>query len=108
MGLKRTKKYLTIKDMSGYTNHVRLCGQHYDNEGRKIDEIYSSSYPLILAIKGGRVVEFNGKIIGTVSNRTLLINPSILETNELQTWFRSTRSTASSLSLNKKYTMSSN
>lgn len=53
----------------------------------------------VLAIKGCRVSDYNGKSIGTVSSSNFTVNPTIPEAGQLLTWFNSGGNTAPTKSL---------
>ncbi|KAM1721571.1 hypothetical protein TB2_022635 [Malus domestica] len=42
---------------------------------------------IVLAVKGGRVNDFNGKVMGTISTSQLLIEPNIEKAYEVRNWF---------------------
>lgn len=106
-GSKTPRKNLNLKDMLGYNIDVSLWGDYYHSKGNKLYELWYSDIPLLLTIKGGRVVEFNEMAIGTISTNNFLINPYDLETWQLQLWFHETNFNASSPSLSRKYNISS-
>ena len=63
--------------MSGYSIDITLWGGHWKIEGAELANLCSLTTPPALAIKGGRVTKFNRKIVGTISNNTIFINPKI-------------------------------
>jgi len=67
-------------DMSGYNIDVTIWGLKCHVDGHKLSEPHALESTWVLAIKGGRVVEFNGKIVGTIPPTSLLINLYIVET----------------------------
>ena len=73
--------------MSGYSIDITLWGEHCQIEGVKLSNLRGLPTPPAVAIKGGRVTDFNGKIVGTISNTTVFINPKIEDTSVLQKWF---------------------
>ena len=68
--------------MSGYSIDITLWGEHCQIEGAELSNLRGLPTPPAVAIKGGRVTNFNGKTIGTI-----FINPKIEETSVLQKWF---------------------
>ncbi|MCL7051130.1 hypothetical protein MKW94_009569 [Papaver nudicaule] len=68
-GTETQKKTLQLKDMSGRSN-MRDKGE----------------FP-VLAIKAGRVNEFNGRSVGMLSTSQILIEPDIPEAYRLKEWF---------------------
>ena len=97
------KDWAFSRPNTGSTIYVTLWGEQCETEGKKLAKIDSSDAPPILAINGGHVVELNGRTIETISNRNQLINPSIIETNKLETWFQETSFNTSSTTLRRKY-----
>ena len=73
--------------MSGYSIDITLWGEHCQIQGAKLASLRGLPTPPVVAIKGGRVTNFNGKTIGTISNTTIFINPKIEETSVLHKWF---------------------
>ena len=63
--------------MLGYNIDITLWEEHCQIEGAQFSNLRGLNTPPALAIKSDRVIEFNGKTIGTISNTTLFINPSI-------------------------------
>ena len=56
---------------------VTLWGEHCHVEGQELSTLcYEYAHP-VLAIKRGRVAEFNGKTVGTTSKSIAIINPDI-------------------------------
>jgi len=103
-GSQILRKTLILKDKSGFSINVTLWGDHCDSIRQNFAEFYN---PPILAIKGGRVSEFNGTIIGTISTSTLIINPQVEETHQLHAWFHETSYSSSSPSLSRNYVVAS-
>ena len=65
--------------MSCYNIDITFWGEHCQIEGAQLANLRGLDTPPTLAIKGGRVTEFNGKSVGTISNRTLFINTYVLK-----------------------------
>eukprot|EP00253_Pinus_taeda_P010656 PITA_10656 len=106
-GSETLRRTLILKDKSGFSIDVTLWGDHCDSIRQNLAEFYSLDNPPILAIKGGRVSEFNGTTIGTISTSTLIINPQVEETHQLHAWFRETGYSSSSPSLSRNYGVAS-
>lgn len=106
-GTETLRKTLTLKDKSGFSIDLTIWGDQCVSIGKDLAELHSSDNPPILCVKGGRVTEFNGITIGTISTTTLLINPNIEETQQLHTWFRDTGYNSSSPSLSRYYNLAS-
>ena len=73
--------------MSSYSIDITLWGEHCQIEGSELSNLRGLPMPPTVAIKGGRVTEFNGKTVGTISNTTVFINLEIEQTSVLQNWF---------------------
>ena len=85
--------------MSGYSIDITLWGEHCQIEGADISNLRGLPTAPAVVIKGDRVTDFNGKIVGTISNTTIFINPKIEETSVLQRWFHDNRFRSTSPSL---------
>ena len=70
-----------------YSIDITLWGDNFQIEGAELSNLCGLPTPSAIAIKGGRVTNFNGKTVGTISNTTIFINPNIEETVVLQRWF---------------------
>ena len=99
-GVETVRHTIGLCDMSGYSIDITLWGEHYQIEGAELANLRGLPTPPAVAIKGGHVTEFNRKIVGTISNTTVFINPKIEDTSVLQKWFHDNgfRSTSPSLS----------
>ena len=58
--------------MPGYNIDITLQGEHFQIEGSQLANLCSLATPPVVAIKGGRVTDFYGKTVGTISNTTIL------------------------------------
>ena len=92
--------------MPGYSIDVTLWGDHCQIEGAELSNLRGLPMPLAVAIKGGRVTDFNGKTVGTISNTTIFINPEIEQTSVLQNWFHENGFRSASPSLIRKFNAS--
>ena len=92
--------------MSGYSIDITLWGVHFQIQGVELANLRSLPTPLAIVIKGGRVTYFNGKIVGTISNNTIFMNPKIEETLVLQRWFHDNGFCSASPSLGGKFNAS--
>ena len=92
--------------MSGNSIDITLWGDHCQIEGAKLASLCGLPTPPSVAIKGGRVTEFNGKTVGTTSNTTVFINPDIEQTSILQNWFHENGFRSTSPSLSRKFNAS--
>ncbi|XP_059073512.1 replication protein A 70 kDa DNA-binding subunit E-like [Cryptomeria japonica] len=86
-GTETIKCTATIIDMSSCTIDITFWGRHCQIEGKQIFEMSLEPNPPVLLIKSGRIVSWNGKSLDTIFSTTLLINPDLLETTTLQTWY---------------------
>lgn len=86
-GMETQRRILNIKDQSGRSVELTLWGDFCNREGQKLHElIEAGSYP-VLAVKAGKVNDFSGKSIGTISSTQLFINLECPEANALTHWF---------------------
>ncbi|KAG0479184.1 hypothetical protein HPP92_013903 [Vanilla planifolia] len=86
-GTETHRRTLQLMDMSGKSVEITLWGSFCNTEGHKIQDMCDSGILPVLAIKAGRVSDFNGKSVGTISSSQLFINPDISEMNQLKEWF---------------------
>ena len=86
-GVETIQHTIGLCDMLGYSIDTTLWGENFQIEGTKLANLHGLDTPPTLAIKDGRVTNFNGKTVGTILNTTLFINPKIEENFLLQTWF---------------------
>lgn len=73
------KRELTIVDDSGFSVRVTLWGQTATN----FDPIPES----VIAFKGVRVSDFNGKSLSLLSSGTMAVDPDIPEAHRLKGWY---------------------
>lgn len=102
-GSEALRKTLSLEDMSGYNINITLWGEHCHTLGKQLVEITSSGASTMLSIKGDRIAEFNGRTVGTISTTSLMLDPAIPKTKQLQSWFHQRDSLASSPSLSRKF-----
>ncbi|XP_057831240.2 replication protein A 70 kDa DNA-binding subunit A-like [Cryptomeria japonica] len=86
-GTEVIRHTIKLLDMSQTTIEVTIWGAPSKTEGVQLQQKYYLQETTILAIKSGRVCEYNGKVLSTSSNTHLILNPTILEANKLRTWF---------------------
>uniref|UniRef100_A0A2P2QMJ4 Replication protein A subunit n=1 Tax=Rhizophora mucronata TaxID=61149 RepID=A0A2P2QMJ4_RHIMU len=95
-GTETQKRTLQLKDMSGRSVELTLWGNFCNAEGHRLQNICDSGGFPVLAVKSGRVSDFNGKAVGTISTSQLFIEPDFPEAQRLKEWFdREGRSTPS-------------
>ena len=103
-GFETSRKTVAIRDGSFFNIDVTLWGHLCHTDGSQLASLYSYDPPLVLAIKGARLTDFNGKTFGSVANTTLHISPDIEPTHILQKWLTERGLCASSPSLSWKLT----
>ncbi|KAH7656688.1 Replication factor A protein 1 [Dioscorea alata] len=100
-GMETQRRILNLKDASGRSVEVTLWGEFCNREGRELQEMFDSSAFPVLAVKAGKVNDFSGKSVGTISSTQLFINPNIAEAQNLRDWFDREGKTTTSLSISK-------
>ncbi|KAJ9538476.1 hypothetical protein OSB04_031209 [Centaurea solstitialis] len=86
-GMETQRRILSLKDQSGKSVELTLWGEFCNREGQKLQEMVDSGVSPVLAVKAGKVNDFTGKSIGTVSSTQLFINPDSAEAKNLRSWF---------------------
>ncbi|XP_068646730.1 replication protein A 70 kDa DNA-binding subunit A-like [Aristolochia californica] len=86
-GTETLKRSLQLKDMSGRSVELTLWGNFCNAEGQELQTMCDSGNFPVLAVKAGRVNDFNGKSVGTISSSQLYINPDFQEARMLKEWF---------------------
>lgn len=86
-GMETHRRVLNLKDESGKAVEVTLWGEFCNREGRQLEEMVESAFHPVLAIKAGKVSDFSGKSVGTISSTQLFINPDFPEAHKLRNWF---------------------
>ncbi|EOA30084.1 hypothetical protein CARUB_v10013190mg [Capsella rubella] len=95
-GMETHRRILNLKDESGKAVEVTLWGEFCNRDGRELEEMVNSASHPVLAIKAGKVSDFSGKSVGTISSTQLFINPDFPEAHKLRNWFdRGGKDTAS-------------
>ena len=92
--------------MSSYSIDITLWGEHFQIQGAKLASLRGLPTPPAVVIKGGRVIDFNGKSVGTISTSTIFISPNIEQTSVLQRWFNDNGFRSTSPSLSSKFSAS--
>ncbi|KAH7852870.1 hypothetical protein Vadar_030294 [Vaccinium darrowii] len=85
-GMETQRRTLTLKDQSGWSVGLTLWGDFCNREGQNLQEIIDSGIFPVLAVKAGKVNDFNGKSIGTILSTKLFINPDYPEAHSLRNW----------------------
>ncbi|CAM8996923.1 unnamed protein product [Rhodiola kirilowii] len=86
-GTETQKRTLQLKDMSGLSVEVTLWGGFCSSEGQTLQNMCDAGDFPVLALKAGRVSDFSGKSLGTISSSQLLIEPDYPEAHRLKEWF---------------------
>ncbi|KAF6982814.1 hypothetical protein CFC21_001155 [Triticum aestivum] len=86
-GTETQKKTLQLKDMSGCSVEITLWGNVCNAEGQLLHSMCISGSNPILALKGGRICEFNGKSVATISSSLIKINPDLPDAEKLMQWY---------------------
>ncbi|CAK7355970.1 unnamed protein product [Dovyalis caffra] len=86
-GTETQKRTLQLKDMSGRSVELTLWGNFCNAEGQRLQTICDSGGFPVLAVKSGRVNDFNGKAVGTISTSQLFVEPDSAEAHRLKEWF---------------------
>ena len=92
--------------MSGYSIDITLWGENFQIQGAELANLCGLPTPPEVAIKGSRVTYFNGKIVATISNTTIFINPNIEQNSVLQKWFHDNGFCSASPSLSRTFNAS--
>ncbi|KAK1692650.1 hypothetical protein QYE76_009347 [Lolium multiflorum] len=86
-GVKTSKRVLQLKDVSGCSVEITFWGNFCDAEGQQLQLLCDSGSSPILALKSGRIGDFNGRSVGTISSSCLNINPDFPEAERLRQWY---------------------
>ncbi|KAL4589438.1 hypothetical protein LXL04_002345 [Taraxacum kok-saghyz] len=85
-GMETQRRILTLKDQSNKSIEVTLWGEFCNREGQTLQELVNSGLTPVLAVKSGKVNDFTGKSITTLSSTQLFIDPESSESNTLRIW----------------------
>ncbi|XP_008784586.2 replication protein A 70 kDa DNA-binding subunit A-like [Phoenix dactylifera] len=100
-GTETQKRTLQLKDMSGRSVEITLWGNFCSTEGQQLQGMCDSGIYPVLAIKAGRVSDFSGKSVGTISTSQLFINPDFPEVHRLKEWYSNEGKNVASLSISR-------
>ncbi|KAK1549849.1 hypothetical protein Q3G72_008928 [Acer saccharum] len=103
-GMETQRRILNLKDKSGRSIELTLWGEFCNKEGQKLQEMVDVGIFPVLAVKAGKVNDFSGKSIGTISSSQLFINPEFPEACDLQEWFDREGKNAASVSISREFT----
>lgn len=101
-GMETQRRVLNLKDASGRSVELTLWGDFCNREGQKLQEIINSGLSPILAVKSGKVSDFTGKSIGTISSTQLFIDPDLYESRILRDWYDGGGKNTTSVSISKE------
>ncbi|PAN08541.1 hypothetical protein PAHAL_1G419000 [Panicum hallii] len=103
-GMETQKRTITLKDMSCRSVEVTMWGDFCNREGLQLQEMVECGAFPVLAVKAGRVNDYSGKSVGTISSTQLLINPDLAEAHSLRQWFDCGGKDASTQSISRDFT----
>ncbi|GJY16877.1 replication protein A 70 kDa DNA-binding subunit A [Tanacetum coccineum] len=86
-GIETQKRTIKLNDQSGRSVELTLWGEFCNREGQQLQEMFNSGLSPVLAVKAGRINDFSGKSVGTVSSTQLFIDPDSSEAKNLRAWF---------------------
>jgi replication factor A1 len=98
-GTETVKRTLQLKDMSGRIVELSLWGNFVNSEGQQLQSMCDSGEFPILAIKGGRVNDFNGKSLSSIPGSQLFVEPDCVEAQLLRDWFNREGKSGSAVSI---------
>ncbi|XP_022946724.1 replication protein A 70 kDa DNA-binding subunit A [Cucurbita moschata] len=101
-GMETQRRVLNLKDASGRSVELTLWGDFCNKEGQNLQEIINSGLSPVLAVKSGKVSDFTGKSIGTISSTQLFVNPDLSEALILRDWYDGGGKNTTSLSISKE------
>ncbi|XP_057420814.1 replication protein A 70 kDa DNA-binding subunit A-like [Lotus japonicus] len=100
-GMETQRRILNLKDCSGRSVELTLWGEFCNREGQMLQEMMDAGFFPTLAVKAGKVNDFSGKSIGTISSTQLFINPDFSEAHSLREWYDRVGKDSASLSISK-------
>lgn len=100
-GTETQKRTLHLRDMSGRSVELTLWGNFCNDDGLRLQHMCDSGVFPILAVKAGRVSDFNGKVVGTISTTQLFIEPDFPEAHRLKEWFEKEGKNTQSVSISR-------
>ncbi|KAJ4779252.1 Replication A 70 kDa DNA-binding subunit [Rhynchospora pubera] len=98
-GQETSKRTLQLKDMSGRSVELSMWGNFVSSEGQELQSMCDSGQFPILAIKGGRVTDFNVKSVSSIPGSQLFVEPDCLEAQQLRDWFNGEGKSALAVSI---------
>ncbi|CAA7033831.1 unnamed protein product [Microthlaspi erraticum] len=102
-GTEAQKRALQLKDMSGRSVEVTMWGNFCSAEGQRLQSLCDSGVFPVLAVKAGRISEFNGKQVSTIGSSQLFIEPDLPEARELREWYERVGRNAPCVSISREF-----
>ncbi|CAF2142226.1 hypothetical protein HID58_006759 [Brassica napus] len=102
-GTEAQKKALQLKDMSGRSVEVTMWGNFCNAEGQRLQSLCDSGVFPVLAVKAGRISEFNGKQVSTIGSSQLVVEPDLPEARELRAWYEREGRNAPCISISREF-----
>ncbi|OEL18502.1 Replication protein A 70 kDa DNA-binding subunit C [Dichanthelium oligosanthes] len=100
-GTEAKKRSLQLKDMSGRSVEIIFWGKFCDAEGQQLQSLSDSGSNPILFLKGGRISDFSGRSVVTISSTQLKVNPDVQVAERLKQWYMAGGKTAPCVSLSQ-------
>ena len=105
-GVETVRRTIGLCNMSSYSIDITLWGENCQIQGDELSSLRGLPTPPTVEITSGCVTDCNGKIVGTISNTTIFINPNIEKISVLQKWFHDNGFHSASPSLSQKFNAS--
>ena len=87
-GTQVSKRSLNLKDASGRSIELTLWGGYVAAPGEELAQRIAGGDNPIIAAKGVRVGDYNGKTLSTISSTTMQVDPvDIAEAGGLRSWY---------------------
>ncbi|KAG7542266.1 Zinc finger CCHC-type [Arabidopsis thaliana x Arabidopsis arenosa] len=102
-GTATPKRSLQLMDMSGRSVEVTMWGNFCNAEGQMLQNLCDSGGFPVLAVKAGRISEFNGKAVSTIGSSQLFIDPDFVEAHKLKDWFEREGKSVPCISLSREF-----
>lgn len=102
-GTETQKRSLQLKDMSGRSVEVTMWGNFCNSEGQRLQNLCDSGGFPVLAVKAGRISEFNGKAVSTIGSSQLFIDPDFVEAQKLMDWFEREGKSLPCISISREF-----
>ncbi|KAG2261000.1 hypothetical protein Bca52824_068079 [Brassica carinata] len=102
-GTETQKRSLQLKDMSGRSVEVTMWGSFCNTEGQRLQSLCDSGGFPVLAVKAGRISEFNGKAVSTIGSSQLFVEPDLVEARKLKEWFEREGRSAPCISISREF-----